>query len=123
MDNLIARIQDVLEKKNISFSEFSEHLGISEPTLKEALQNNSIEIRTLERISKDLKIPLYRFFREPLGDLLENAKDHPVYAAITHDELAQLKFQLEIAQKEISLLKKEIEERNTYISELKQQIK
>lgn len=122
MERLIEKIQQVLSKRKVTFSEFADHIGIPEGQLKQAFQNNSIEIRTLERISKELKIPLYRFFREPIGDLLESASDHPVYANITQDELTHLKMQLEVAQREIMMLKRDLEDRNRVIDELNNKI-
>jgi len=121
--DLLEKINEVLREKNVSFEAFAEHIGVSEELLNEAFANNTLEIRTLEKISKELRIPLYRFFREPIGSLLEGSKDHPIFATITHDELAYIKLQLEIAQKEIKILKDELESQNEYIKQLKSQKK
>jgi DNA-binding Xre family transcriptional regulator len=120
---LLEKIREVLKSRNIEFSMLAEHLGIPEDKLSHAFETNTVEIRTLEKISKELKIPLYRFFREPLGNLLESIKENQAYAAITHEELMLLKMHLEVAQREIELLKIELEDRNRYIDELKKKIK
>lgn len=114
---LLQKIKEVLDHKKVSFAKFAEYLGENEAELERKLINNSVEIRTLENISKELKIPLYRFFREPLGDLNERS-DHPVYATITHEELLNLKRRLEVALREIEILKTEIEQQNQYIKNL-----
>ncbi|MES2286141.1 MAG: hypothetical protein V4547_10670 [Bacteroidota bacterium] len=64
MMNLKEKILQVLEKKNYTYAELATYLSISEPELDFAIENNTIEIRTLELISKELRIPLYSFFRE-----------------------------------------------------------
>lgn len=64
MMNLKEKILQVLEKKNYTYAELAAYLSISEPELDFAIENNTIEIRTLELISKELRIPLYSFFRE-----------------------------------------------------------
>ncbi len=62
--NLKEKILEVLKKKNYTYAELATHLSISEPELDFAIEHNTIEIRTLELISKELRIPLYSFFRE-----------------------------------------------------------
>lgn len=64
MMNLKEKILQVLEKKNYAYADLASHLSISESELDSAIENNTIEIRTLELISKELRIPLYSFFRE-----------------------------------------------------------
>ena len=64
MMNLKEKILQVLEKKNYTYADLATYLSISESELDFAIENNTIEIRTLELISKELRIPLYSFFRE-----------------------------------------------------------
>lgn len=64
MMNLKEKLLQVLEKKNYTYAELATYLSMSEPELDFAIENNTIEIRTLELISKELRIPLYSFFRE-----------------------------------------------------------
>ncbi len=64
MMNLKEKLLQVLEKKNYTYVELATYLSMSEPELDFAIENNTIEIRTLELISKELRIPLYSFFRE-----------------------------------------------------------
>jgi transcriptional regulator with XRE-family HTH domain len=111
------KIYQFLDKKGISFSDFAAHIQVPESDLKDAFSNNSLEIRTLEKISKELKIPLYRFFRDPIGDLTDIQAGF-TYASITEAELNYLKHQLEIANKEINLLKQELENREETIKSL-----
>ncbi len=123
MEQLIERIQEVLASRNARFKDLADHLGIDEQSLREAFEKNTIEIRTMEKISKELKIPLYRFFRDPVGNLLESIKENQPYAMISNEELMNLKIQLDIAQQEIRMLKQELEARESIIDELRTKIK
>jgi transcriptional regulator with XRE-family HTH domain len=64
MTNLKEKILHVLEMKNYTYADLATHLSVSESDLDFAIENNTLEIRTLELISKELRIPLYSFFRE-----------------------------------------------------------
>lgn len=57
------QILEILKKENHSFKELAEHLSMSEEELTAALETKKLELRTLELMSKGLKIPLYSFFR------------------------------------------------------------
>ncbi len=61
--DLKQQILDILKKENHSFKELAEHLSMSEEELTTALETKKLELRTLELMSKGLKIPLYSFFR------------------------------------------------------------
>lgn len=42
----------------------ADYLNLSEELLEDGLVNKTLELRYLEDISKNLKVPLYSFFRE-----------------------------------------------------------
>ncbi len=75
--DLKAKVLEILEKEKYSFKELSEYVGMSEEALNTALETKKLELRTLELISKGLKIPLYSFFRtkESYG----NPNEKPYY--------------------------------------------
>lgn len=50
--------------KNYTYSQMAEYLGISEAELDKQFEEKTLEVRTLELISKALRIPLYSFFRD-----------------------------------------------------------
>ena len=58
------KVLKILEGNKHTYSELAKYLNITEQDLDSAFENNSIEIRTLELISKELRIPLYSFFRD-----------------------------------------------------------
>ena len=60
--DLKQQILDILKKENHSFKELAEYLSMSEDELTTALETKKLELRTLEEMSKGLKIPLYSFF-------------------------------------------------------------
>lgn len=63
--DLKAKVLEILEKEKRSFKELAEYVSMSEEALNTALETKKLELRTLELISKGLKIPLYSFFRTP----------------------------------------------------------
>lgn len=100
-------INQILKQKQVTFSTFAEHIDVPEEQLRESLEKNSIEIRILERMSKELKIPLYRFFRQPLGDLTETS-EYSHLAIISEQDLNKLKAELSAALSKIEFLKREL---------------
>ncbi|MBK7669437.1 MAG: hypothetical protein IPJ32_20090 [Sphingobacteriaceae bacterium] len=88
---------------------------MSEEALTTALETKRLELRTLELISKGLKIPLYSFFRS--NQPYYNANEKPYYINKLWDDDEQ-KDQSDLSQ-EIALLKKMIEEKQTQLNKLK----
>ena len=58
------RLIEILKKENYTFTQLAEYIDMSEEELTNALEQKTLELRSLELISKTLKIPLYSFFRE-----------------------------------------------------------
>src|SRR5438128_1164589 len=58
------KVIKVLENKKHTYADLAKYLNTSEKELDHAFETNSIEIRMLELISKELRIPLYSFFRD-----------------------------------------------------------
>lgn len=64
MNALRSKIEDILIKENYTFKQLADYLNLSEEHLEEGLANKTLELRYLEDISKNLKVPLYSFFRD-----------------------------------------------------------
>jgi hypothetical protein len=64
MNSLRRKIEEILVKENYTFSQLADYLNLSEHQLEEGLANKTLELRYLEDISKNLKVPLYSFFRD-----------------------------------------------------------
>ena len=77
MDSLRTKIEDILKKENYTFLQLAEYLNLTEAQLDEGLKNKTLELRHLEDISKNLKVPLYSFFRNP--DETVNYTEKPFY--------------------------------------------
>ena len=58
------RIREILAEQNHTYSQLAQYIGMSEDDLDFALDHNSIDIRTLELVSKALNISLYSFLRD-----------------------------------------------------------
>lgn len=75
--DLKAKVLEILEKENYSFKDLAEYVSMPEEELSLALETKRLELRTLELISKGLKIPLYSFFRS--GIPYKNPNERPYY--------------------------------------------
>jgi transcriptional regulator with XRE-family HTH domain len=64
MNLLREKIEEILVKENYTFSQLADYLNLSEEQLENGLANKTLELRYLEDISKNLKVPLYSFFRD-----------------------------------------------------------
>jgi transcriptional regulator with XRE-family HTH domain len=62
--SLKQQITGVLKTQGHTYTQLADYIGLSEADLDFALENKSIDIRTLELISKALHISLYSFFRD-----------------------------------------------------------
>ncbi|MES2763312.1 MAG: hypothetical protein V4677_13955 [Bacteroidota bacterium] len=64
MNSLREKIEEILIKENYTFGQLADYLNLSEEQLEDGLKNKTLELRYLEDISKNLKVPLYSFFRD-----------------------------------------------------------
>lgn len=122
LPDLKERIIAVLNAKNLTYSQLVEHLGMTEELLDHALTENTIEIRTLELISKELRIPLYSFFREHEIDF--NSSEQPFYNVnIWAPEEIHLRTENENLRQEIERLRMEVAKKELLIQGLESQLK
>lgn len=77
MNTLRRKIEDILVKENYTFSQLADYLNLSEHQLEEGLANKTLELRYLEDISKNLKVPLYSFFRD--NNIKVNYNEKPYF--------------------------------------------
>lgn len=122
LPDLKERIIAVLNAKNLNYRQLVEHLGTSEEELDHALAENTIEIRTLELISKELRIPLYSFFRDHESEF--NSAEQPFYNVnIWAPEEIQLRTENENLRQEIERLRMEVAKKELLIQGLEGQLK
>lgn len=121
MMNLKEKILQVLEMKKFTYAELASYLNISESELDYALENNTLEIRTLELISKELRIPLYSFFRENFEGF--DFEKEPYYNVnIWSKEEAKFTLELKALRQEIEELRAEVRQKDLLIDALEAQI-
>ncbi len=77
MNTLRRKIEDILVKENYTFSQLADYLNLSEQQLEDGLENKTLELRYLEDISKNLKVPLYSFFRD--NNIKVNYNEKPYF--------------------------------------------
>lgn len=115
------RILKVLAMKHFTYADLASYLNISEPELDYALENNTLEIRTLELISKELRIPLYSFFRENFEGLTFDKE--PYYNVnIWSNEEAKFTLELKALRQEIEQLRFEVRQKDLLIDALENQL-
>ncbi|MDQ3047510.1 MAG: hypothetical protein M3R27_08195 [Bacteroidota bacterium] len=115
------KILQVLELKKFTYADLASYLSMSEPDLDFALENNTLEIRTLELISKELRIPLYSFFRENFEGF--DFEKEPYYNVnIWSKEEAKFTLELKALRQELDVLRSDLRQRDLLIEALENQI-
>jgi transcriptional regulator with XRE-family HTH domain len=121
MMNLKEKILQVLQMKKFTYADLASYLNISESELDYALENNTLEIRTLELISKELRIPLYSFFRENFEGF--DFEKEPYYNVnIWSKEEAKFTLELKALRQEMDELRAEVRQKDLLIDALEAQI-
>ena len=123
--DLKEKVLAVLSLHKYTYAQLAEHIGSTEKELDKQFENNSLEVRTLELISKALRIPLYSFFRGE-NEVYEYNSDEELFynVDIWGKDGIKLRTKLmkdvngEISDAELSKLKKEIKEKEKLVKEL-----
>jgi transcriptional regulator with XRE-family HTH domain len=121
MMNLKKKILQILELKKFTYADLASYLNVSEGELDYALENNTLEIRTLELISKELRIPLYSFFRENF-DGFDYEKEPYYNVNIWSKEEAKFTLELKALRQEIESLRADVRQKDLLIDALEAQI-
>lgn len=112
--NLKEKVLEILEKEKYSFKDLAEYVNMSEEDLSVALETKKLELRTLELISKGLKIPLYSFFRS--GQPYFHPDEKPYYVNKLWEEE---KTEANELKEEIALLKEILNQKQARLESLK----
>ena len=97
-----SQLIEILKKENYTFSQLADYLGMSENDLTTDLNNKTLELRVLELISKELRVPLYSFFRSENAKVDTYEKPYYVNKLWTSDDSIKKASEL---KNEINLLK------------------
>jgi len=116
------KILEVLKKQEYTYLDLANHLGLSEPDLDFALENNTLEIRVLELISKELRIPLYSFFRD-IDHGYDYTKEPYYNINIWSKEETSLRMTIAALNKEVEELKADLRQKDMLIEALEGQLK
>ncbi|MFH1319565.1 MAG: hypothetical protein ABII90_02785 [Bacteroidota bacterium] len=118
MMNLKKKIEIFLKARDKTMKDLADYLKLSEDDLNNALSDNTLEIRTLENISKALRIPLFSFFHDPLAP--EPKKEIPYYTEkLPETEEFDVKTERQMLQSEIKMLQRAIKGKEETLRQLK----
>ena len=120
--NLKEKILEVLHKRSFTYEALANYLGISEKELDYALEHSTLEIRTLELISKELRIPLYSFFRDAYAGSF-NWKDPYYNVNLWSAEETRLRMEIQALLNEVETLRHELRNKEMLIETLEEQLK
>ncbi|HRG59921.1 MAG TPA: hypothetical protein PK323_13275 [Bacteroidia bacterium] len=94
---------------NYSFEDLASHLGMNAEQLNLAIDDKKVELRTLEFISKELRIPLYSFFDREDFVSINNLPEEPFYInKINRNTIDQLQIENILLKKELEKLKEQL---------------
>jgi transcriptional regulator with XRE-family HTH domain len=122
--NLKGKIVELLEKQNYSYKDLAEHVNLTEAQLDHALETKTLEVRTLELISKELRIPLYSFFRDPaqMASYMEE-KERYYDVNIWSDQEVKYKSEITQLREHLKKLTNEVKNKELLIEALETQVK
>jgi transcriptional regulator with XRE-family HTH domain len=121
--NLKGKIVRLLKESNYTYKDLAQHLSLTEAELDHAFETKTVEIRTLELISKELRIPLYSFFRDPEFIAAYGDKEPYYNVNIWSDQEVKLKTDIKDLKKQLDTLKSELKKREALIEALENQMK
>lgn len=70
------RLVEILHKENYTFKQLADFLSMDEEYLANELNNQTLDLKSLEIISKVLRVPLYSFFRNDNAGFNYNEKPY-----------------------------------------------
>jgi len=123
--NLKDKIVNLLSEKKYTYKELAEHLNVTEAELDHALETKTLEVRTLELISKELRIPLYSFFRDPveMEKYLSADKDRYYDVNIWSDQEVKYKSEITKLKDDLQKLLAETKNKDLLIEALEEELK
>ncbi len=122
--NLKTKIERLLATQNHTYKDLAGHLNLTEQQLDHALETKTLEVRTLELISKELRIPLYSFFRDQeLAYNMGTKRESYYNVNIWSDQELTYKAEINELRNEIVRLNSEVSKRDLIIDALESQLK
>jgi transcriptional regulator with XRE-family HTH domain len=123
--NLKNKIITLLEQNKYTYKELAGHLNITEAELDHALETKTLEVRTLELISKELRIPLYSFFRDPaeMAKTLSPEKERYYDVNIWSDQEVKYRSEITKLKEDLEKIAAEAKNKDMLIEALEDELK
>ena len=115
--SLIKRIEKFLDSRDQTLEDLANYLEVDMAELERGISDSSVEVRTLENISKALRIPLYSFF----PGFIDHVKKHeiPYYdRRLPNEDDLTIQSEIEIVEDEIRFLTKYLKNRQKQLKDL-----
>ena len=111
------KIEIFLKARNKTLKDLAEYIEISEEHLIQSLTDKTLEVRTLEQISKALRIPLFSFFHYP-ASIEQNEQIRYYNMKLPDSEEIDYKSPKEELLSEIEILKIQLHDREETLKQL-----
>ncbi|MFI5148616.1 MAG: hypothetical protein ACHQRM_02715 [Bacteroidia bacterium] len=122
--DLKSKIIEILEARNLSYDTLVNYLGVTRDELDRSFSENTLEIRTLELISKELRIPLYSFFRDPDASFPYYGKEEQYYNThIWAPGEVNIRVEMDKLKKEMDKMKFELAKKDLIIQTLEGELR
>jgi hypothetical protein len=122
--DLKSKIIEILEARNLSYDTLVNYLGVTREELDRSFTENTLEIRTLELISKELRIPLYSFFRDPDSNYPYYGKEEQYYNThIWAPGEVNFRVEMDKMKKDMEKLKFDLAKKDLIIQTLENELK
>lgn len=105
MNRIKNRVTEAFQTGMFDEEVIEKRIGMSIPGLMDALENRNIELRTLETLSKELRIPLYSMFQDSTVYEKEAGQVNHYINRETRSEIDNLKVENEKLKKQVEELK------------------
>ena len=106
MSTLSKRLTDLMSRAGMDITELAANIDEDEKELEEMIKNNSVDVRVLEKMAKELGVALYTLFPRPAGSILQEYYISPIKKELPLDK-DDLQSKINYLEAVVEQLKKE----------------
>jgi len=99
------KLKSLIKDRGLTLLKVSSGIGLTETGFYQAIKNNTLKVRDLEKISKILELPVSSFFEEPPTMIIQNGNINLNGKNTGSITVSEAKHEIEVLNKEIVNLK------------------